>query len=234
MATNLPYDLQTLQDRIHTLVENDPDTPDTTDDEWTTRLNLINQAIGNWESADILWNELWTTYTHPSVLTGTTTYALSTLADFRFPGGYIRLTLNGITGYIQVIKPSQARQYIDGGGQAAYFTGNNNAGWTLNLTWTPTANDGTLGATLAFDYYKYAIKPSGVSDKVEMSDPNYIIYWVAAQKNLLESNNNQYSVYDAQATECMDNMRTLNYQLPDYQDNRVEDIDVLHGAVLGE
>jgi hypothetical protein len=233
MATNLPYDLQALQDRINTLVNNDNDTPADGDDEWLTRLNLIYQAIGNWEAQDVLWNELWTTYTHGSTLSAATTYVI-TATDFRFPGGYIRLTLNGATSYIPIIKPSQAQSNIDVSRQAAYFTGNNNAGWTLNLTWTPASGDGTFGATLAFDYYKYAFKPATAAQKPEMSDPNYIVYWVAGQQNLLEGNNNQYSVYDAQSLECLDNMRIMNDLLPDYQDNRVEDVDALHGAVLGE
>lgn len=234
MANNQPYDLQALQDRINTLVSNDSDTPDTDDEEWDTRLNLIYQAIGIWEDQDVLWNELWKTYTHGSTLSGTTTYALSSLTDFRFIGGYLRLTLSGVTSYVPIIKPSQARSYIDAGIKAAYITGNDNAGYTLNLTWTPTSGDGTYGATAAFDYYKRALKPTATTDEVEMSSPGFIIFWVAAQKSLLESQNNKYSVFDGQATEILDNMRTMNDLLPDYQDNTVENTDALNGAVLGE
>lgn len=236
MANNQPYDLQALMDRINTLVSNDSDTPTSSEDsdEWNTRLNLIYTAIGVWEDQDVLWNELWKTYTHGSTLSGTTTYSLSSLTDYRFAGGYLRLTLNGQTSYIPFIKPHQARTYTDGGKQAAYITGNDNAGYTLNLTWTPTSGDGTFGATAAFDYYKRALKPTATTDEVEMSSPDFIIFWVASQKALLESQNNKYGVFDAQATEVLDNMRILNDLLPDYQDNTVEDTDALHGAVLGE
>lgn len=236
MANVEPETLQDLMDAINTNVSNDSDTPTEADDadEWGARLNLIYMAIRLWGvTQDVLWNELWTTYTG-TTLSATTTYALSSLTDFRFPGGYLRLTLNGNTGYVPIIKPSQARQYIDDGRHAAYFTGSNNAGWTLNLTWTPASGDGTFGATFLFDYYKYPLKPTATTDKVEMSDPNYIVFWVSAQKALLESQNNKYGVYDAQATECLDNMRTMNDLLPDYQDNTVENVDALHGAVIGE
>lgn len=236
MANNQPYDLQDLMDRINTLVSNDSDTPTSSEDadEWQARLNLIYQAIGVWEDQDVLWNELWKTYTHGSTLSGTTTYALSSLTDFRFAGGYLRLTLNGVTSYVPFIKPHQARTYIDAGKQAAYITGDDNEGYTLNLTWTPTAGDGTFGATVAMDYYKRATIPTATTDEVEMSSPGFIIFWVAAQKALLEGQRNKYSVYDAQAVEVLDNMRTMNDLLPDYQDNTVENTDALHGAVLGE
>jgi hypothetical protein len=232
MATNLPYTLQDIQDRINTLVSNDNDTPSSNDDEWGTRSNLIYQAIGNWESADVLWNELWTTYSG-TALSGNTTYDIGA-DDFRFPGGYLRLVLNDVTNYVLIIKPELAQAYTSAGQKAVYFTGSNLDGRVLNLTWTPASGDGTYGATFYFDYYKYAENPSAVSDTVEMSDPNYIVYWVAAQKNLLESKNNQYSVYDGRATECFDNMRIMNDLLPEHQNNVVENIDALHGAILGE
>jgi hypothetical protein len=227
-------------DQINTLVSNDSDTPTSSSDsdEWTARLNLIYAAIRLWGTTqDVLWNELWATYTHGSTITASTTISLSALTDFRFPGGFIRMTLNGATTYVPIIKAEHAQTYRLSGQKAAYFTGSSQAGWTLNLTWTPTSGDGTFGATMVFDYYKYPYKPPGTSpstEKLEMSDPNFVVFWVAGQKSLLEGSNNKYQIYDAQATESLDNMRVMNDLLPDYQDNRVEDTDVLNGAVLGE
>lgn len=235
MANTDPVTLQDLMDQINTLVSNDSDTPTADDDadEWQARLNLIYMAIRLWGTTqDVLWNELWATYTG-TTLSGTTTYSLSSLTDFRFAGGSLRLSLNSVTSYIPIIKSEQAQAYIVAGHKAAYFTGSNKAGWTLNLTWTPTSGDGTYGATFLFDYYKFPFEPSDTTDKVEMSDPNFIIFWVASQKALLESQNNKYGVYDAQATECLDNMRVMNDLLPDFQNNTVEDTDALNGAILG-
>lgn len=235
MANNQPYDLQDLQDRIHTLVDNDPDTPATDDDEWSTRLNFIYQAIGNWEGQDVFWDELWKTYTHADVVAASdSTYTISN-TDFKTPpGGFLRLILNGVTSYVPFISPEQYQTY---GGEArvAYITGSNLAGWTLNLGWTPVDGDGTVGATMRFDYYKMAAIPTLTTDKVEMSDPNYIVYWVAGQKSLADSQNNKYSVYDTMAQRCMDNMRVMNELNGSYQSNAIEDLDFInHGAVLGE
>lgn len=233
MATNQPYDLQDLQDRINTLVSNDNDTPTDGDDEWNTRLNLINQAIGKWEMSDVDWQELWTSHTHGSVVAASDVdYVLSTLTDMRRPGGWLILTLSGVETKVEVIRPEQSQLYTSA--RVAWFTGNNVDGWTLNLGWSPTAGDGTVGATISFPYYKYATKPSATTDTVEMSDPNYIVYDVAATKSLMESKNNLWSVYNTDSLNCMDRMKALNEQTPPYQNNRVEDMDAVHGAVIGE
>lgn len=228
--------LQQIQDRINTLVNDDNDTPATTDDEWETRLNLINQAIDKWSFSDTLWDELWTTYTHASTLSTATTYAM-TMTDLRFPGGQLRLIKSGVTTYIPIISPEEYQGYA-GEAQVAYITGNQTAGWTLNLGWTPTSSDSVYGATIKLDYYKYATRyttASLTSVKPEMSDPNYIIYDVAATKALLDSNNNMYSVFSTEAQACMTNMRITNDIKPSNNADRVVDADaVVYSALMGE
>lgn len=235
MATNEPYTLQDIVDRTNTLINNDNSSPATTDDEWQVLLNLIYQAVGNWESQDCLWRELWKTYTHASTLAASTlTYTISN-TDFKAPpSGFLRLTLNAVTDYVPFISPEEYQTY---GGEAkvAYVTGNNIDGWTLNLGWTPATNDGTVGATMAFDYYKMANRPTGTSEKFEMSDPNYIVYWVAAQKALLESQNNKFSVYSTLAADCMDRMRVMNSINGEFDDNSLYDVDAIQlGAQMGD
>jgi len=237
MASNLYYTLQDLMDRINTLVENDNDTPESTDDEWETRLNLINQSIGKWESQDVFWDELWTSYTHGSTVSTATTYSLSSLTDMRFPGGYLQLILNGATTYIPIVSPEEYQTY-GGSARVAYFTGNNSAGWTLNLGWTPADGDGTYGATIKIFYYKFATRfttASATTAKSELSDPNFIVYDVAAAKSLMESKNNQYSVYSVEALTCMDKMRAINEMKPNYQNMTLDDVDAIsYNAVIGD
>lgn len=236
MSSNLPYTLQDLQDRINTLTNNDSDTPDSTDDEWTVRLNLINQSIGKWESSDTLWDELWTTYTHNATVSTATTYTL-TATDIRFLGSRVRLILNGVTGYVPVISPEEYESY-NGEARVVYLTGNPSAGWTLNLGWTPVSGDGTYGATIKFNYYKYATRftdESATTDKPEMSDPNYIVYDVAAVKSLLESKNNQFSIFSTEAQTALDNMRIINDIKPTDSADRIEDTDAtVFSSIIGE
>lgn len=231
--TNSPYDLDDLQARINTLVSNDNDTPTEGDDEWNTRLNLIYQAIGKWEHASSDWDELWTSHTHGSVVAnGTTTYSLSSLTDLKRPGGWLKLTLSGVETLIEIVSPEQSQKYKNA--KVVWFTGNNYAGWTLNLGWTPTTGDDTVGATISFPYYKYAFKPATGTDNVEMSDPNFIVYDVAATKSLMESKNNLWSVYNTEALNSMDRMMAMNEINPVYQNNMIEDLDAINGAVIGD
>lgn len=238
MASNIPYTLADLQSRINTLVNNDNDAPTSSSDadEYAVRIDLINQAIGKWEASDVFWDELWTTYTHASTVSSATTYTL-TMTDLRFLGGQVRLVLSGQTTYIPVISPEEYQTYA-GEARVAYITGNVSAGWTLNLGWTPVSGDGTYGATIKLDYYKYATRftsSSATTDKPEMSDPNYIVYDVAATKALLESQNNKFSIFSTDADRCLTNMRILNDIKPSANSDRVQDTDAtVYSAIIGE
>ncbi len=234
MAAVQPRTLQDIQDTIEVLVNNDSDTPATTDDEWTIRLNLINLAIQNWEDEDTLWDELWTTYTHGSPITAATTYTL-TFTDFIKPGSTLRFVLNNATIYVPIVSPEEAQNYIGSNMSVAYITGNDNAGWTLNLSWTPTSGDGTYGATIKLDYYHHALKLSGTTDKAEMRSTAYIVYWVSAQKSLLESQSNKYSVFNARAMQAFETMKINNALPPANQSDRVDDLDVINaGGIIGQ
>lgn len=226
-------DLQKIQDTLEILVNNDKDTPAVEDDEWTIRLGLINLAIGNWSGDDTLWNELWDTYTHASTVTAATTYDLS-LDDYRFPGSKLRLVLPGrqIT-YVTLVTPDKAQNYINNG-RVAYITGNNGGGFVLNFNWIPTVGDDTYGASIVFDYYKVASLLEDPSDVSQMSDTSYITYWAGAQKALLESQNNKYTVFSGLATQSMEQMKIMNTIAPPYQSDTSTDIDALDGSVLGE
>lgn len=238
MATNLPYSLADLQDRINTLVNNDVDTPEQGDDDWNLVVNLINQSIGKWESQDVFWDELWSTYTHGSVVANnTTTYSLSSLVDMKKLGGFLQLTLNGVDSEVQFISPEEAQTLPDES-KVAYITGNNSDGYTLKLGWTPVTGDGSVGATISFPYYKFADRfnsDSLTAATVEMGDPNFIIYDVAAAKSLMEANNNQFSIYSTEAINSLDRMKVMNEVTAPYNDGQVTDMDwVTGGAVVGE
>lgn len=225
-------DLQKIQDTLEILVNNDKDTPAVEDDEWTIRLGLINLAIDNWSSEDTLWNELWGTYTHSGTVTAATTYDLG-LDDYRFPGSSMRLVRNGQITFIMLVTPDKVQNHINHG-RIAYITGNNNDGFVLNFNWTPTLGDDTYGATIVFDYYKVASSLSDPTDIPQMADTSYITYWSGAQKALLESQNNKYTVFSGLATKSMEQMKIMNTIAPPYQPNATADIDALDGSILGE
>ncbi len=236
MANVDPQTIEDIQDAINTLVANDSDTPEEGDEEWTTRLNLIWTVIRTWGTTkDVFFAELWKTYSSsPTTISAATTYSLSGVTDYRFPGNKLRVTLNGEIKRINIVKTKDVEKYEEAGAQVAYITGNQKDGFVLNLTQVPTAGDGIYGGTFAFDYYKFPYKPTANSDKVEMSDPNFIVWKVAGIKSLLEGQRNKFSVYDDEAADCMDNMVIMNDLTPDQGGDNVENTDALNGAVLGE
>ena len=224
MATTQPYTLQTLQDQIHTLLEGDPDTPETTDDDWSARLVMVNNAIMSWESErEANWSELWGTNTSGGTVTaGTTTY--STPSDFKAGGGFVRL-VDGDGNYeeVPVVSPDKAQLYTDTD-KVAYFTGNPASNYSLNLRWTPATGDGLVGRTIQYDYYKYAEQLASTTDEAEMSDPTYIVYKVVAQVYGQRSNFNMYTVYETMAQNALNQMKIANATDGAWQDNEIVDV----------
>lgn len=227
MAVATPMTLQDILDEIYVNVDDDPTSSTTVDDEQTARIRLCNSAIRAWERQDVYWRELWTLYTHSSTLSGATTYSISA-TDFLQPGSLLYLTdSDGNVSFIDMISPEQALKYVETTGRAAFITGNPSSGWTLNLTWTPSSGDGTYGSTPSFYYYKSAKTLSATTDKPEMLDPNFIVWYVTAQKHLFNGRTDMAQDALAQAQECMDNMRVKNELMVNYADNSIEDVELV-------
>lgn len=226
--------VQDLMDEIYVAVDNDPTNSTNQDDEWTARLRLINMAIKSWESEDVYWNELWSTYTHGSTVTTATTYTISA-TDYRYAGSFMKFSLNGSDTYLEIVEPEAGYKYAQSGSKAVYITGNPSSGWTINLTFTPASGDGFYGATMSFNYYKSATRMSTTtSDKPEMSDPSYIVNYVAYRKNLYNGRSNVAADYQAAAQLCLDNMKARNAMRVPYGNREIDDIELIRSnASLG-
>lgn len=226
-----------LQDAIHTLYENDPNTPASTDDDYILRRRLINIAINRWENnMGTLWNELWTNTSVVStgatltIATNDTTYNAPT--SFLFPGGYVRI-MDGtdIHQTIPVIKPEEAQTYTST--QAAYFTGSPSAGYTLNLTQKPGSD--INGFTLKYDYYKRAEAMDATTDIPEMADPYYIVYAAVSELHKGDNNLALYQATLAEAEERLKQMVVKNTLYANYQDHGMPDQQFVNtGGVFGE
>lgn len=236
--------VQDILDEVYVNVDDDPTSSTTADDEQTSRIRLINMAIGAWARQDVYWRELWTKYTHASTLSGTTTYPIAA-TDFLQPGSLLYLTdANGAVKFLDVISPEQQLKYVqpaNNAGQinvvrpAAFVTGNPATGWTLNLTFTPQSGDGYYGSTPSLYYYKTPLKMGAVSDTPEMSDPSFIVWYVTYQKHLFNSRTDQAEEALGQANEAMQNMKIRNEMMVQYGNNEIEDADLVrYGDMLGE
>jgi len=234
MSATVPMTVQDMMDEIYVAVDNDPTSSTTVDDEWTTRLRLINMAIKAWEREDVLWQELWATYTHGSTVTAATTYVIAA-TDYRFNGSYLKFTLNGADNYLEIVEPEEAFKYALSGAKTAYITGSPKDGWTINLTFTPTSGDVYYGATMSFNYYKSATRmTTNTSDVPEMSDPSFIVSYVSYRKNLYNGRSNVAADYQGDMIAAMDAMKIRNAMRVPYGSREIEDLDLIrNNASLG-
>lgn len=238
MASLVPYSVQDLMDEIYVAVDNDPtSSSDSTQDEWTARLRLINMGIAAWERQDVDWLELRTKYTYPTTVPATRSITLTSLTDYReLLGSFVRFyDVNGNpVERMDVINPKDAEAFDVAEQRKCYVTGNAKAGWALNFCFTPAATDPIVGQSMSFWYYKSAAKVSLATDVIEMSDPQYLVSYVSAKKNLFNGRSGIAQDYLDDAQECMDNMRIKNETGAPYQDNRLPDGDLVRdGSSLG-
>lgn len=207
-------DLDAIQQALHTLIELDPDTPTSSDDDYTIRTRLANKWIKAWENEDgMLWNELWKKGSIAS--TGASNYALSSfsMTDFKRPGGFIYDDKNN---YYSVIELPEVHLMVPNtNSQYCYFLGNINA-FTLYFGSLYPAS----GQTIYIPYFKTASSLSTGTDKPEMSDPYYIVHGIAA--DLLATEDPAESDKHFQLTQnIMKNMKLRNLQVPPYQNNQI-------------
>lgn len=214
---------------VWTLYEGDTDTPSSGEEDYTLITRLANAAINRWEHEDgVFWSELWVNLTDAA--DGDKTSADGTLAydcptDFLRPGGYVRLVdSNSNSKYFSVIPIEKVQLFDNEDKQICYFTGNPQDGFTLNFLDDP---DGTY--TIYYEYYKSADTLSATSDIPEMSDPYFIVYFVISRMYELDGQQGSSSKAFQESEARLAQMRTRNFQEPNWQDNRIEDLTTEQG-----
>lgn len=176
----------------YTLYRTEAQIPNSTDDEYVIAVRLFNEAINRWANYDnVYWKELFDTFQNSgdgtTASTGTTQY--DGPSDMREPGGVVKIVdSNGNTvRTYQIIEPHEAQFKIDRG-QYAYFTGDRNNGFTLNLN--PAPDSAINGMDIDFVYYKTPTLLANGSDVPEMSNPYFIVH--RALSNRFRGSRNPY------------------------------------------
>jgi len=218
--------LQESMQLIHTLVEGNTDYPATSEDLYLTRLNRIKIAVRNWENEDnVLWNELFVSLADASdgdktISSGTAQY--DPPSDFKFPLGYLRLVDSSSNStYYKLIKPGDVQLYDDSSTKIWYVTGNDSAGYKINIS--PTPGSAENGYTIQYEYYKQATVPSSESDVIEASDPMYVVYW-AASEELREENPALSDYYMQVAINKLNAMKLKNDAPTWWQESGLNDV----------
>lgn len=217
--------IQTLDNFIsylNTLYEADSTAPTSGDEDYSVWTDLANIAIDLWENEEgVLWNELFTTLDDAaSTVTKTVTagtYDYTCPTDFSFLTGKVRLVgaSSGNSTYFTVIKPEEVQLYDDTTDNWCYFTGNLSAGYTLHFNPNITL---TTGDTIKYEYYKKATALSSGSDKFEMSDPMFAVFYALSELKKEEGDTSAATI----ATQKLEGMKTKNLMPSYFQENAIK------------
>lgn len=173
-------DLSDLFQDYYTLYRVEAQIPNSSDDEYIIFQRLSREAINRWANYDnTFWKELYMTNQldgsgDTTLAAGTTQYNAPT--NMRIAGGFIRV-FDSVTGQtkkrIPIVEPQQA-QFASDTASYAYFIGNPNDGFTLNINPAPANNE----VGLAFDYVYYMIPNylSNPTDTPQMTQPEFIVH----------------------------------------------------------
>lgn len=186
------------------------------DEDWEVWTELLNVAISIWEKEEgTLWRELYSTLASAADGDKTTTandYSYDCPTDFVFPVGFVRTISNSISTYFVVINPDEVQLQDDTQGRWCYFTGNTSTGYDLHFNPDLTL---TTGDTIAYEYYKTASAVSTGTDKFEMSDPMFAVYYALAELKKDEGDTSGFTI----ATQKLEAMKTLNNMAAEFQES---------------
>jgi hypothetical protein len=195
-------------DAAYTLLEQDSTHWGTTDDEYSTARTFLNMGIGRWEQFDnTTWRELWKMNADAASTLGgaSTTTTASTYdcpSDMDRPGGYVT-TGSATHTFWTVIPVEKVDMYSNSDSEVCWFTGNSNTGYDLHFNPRITQ---TAGAAIDYPYYKKASTSSATSFVPEMSDPYYLVYFIAAHMSEEGVNADFFNM----AEDKLENMRVKN------------------------
>lgn len=204
-------DLDLLFQQYYSQYRVEAQIPASTDDEYVIFTSLANEAINRWANYDnTFWKELYMTNqldgSGDTVLAANTTeYAAPT--NMRIAGGYIRVynSLGTTIKRIPIIEPQEAQWQSDVASYA-YFIGNPNSGFNLNINPVPQPTE--VGLSFDYVYYKTPSLLATGADTPEMSQPYFIVHRALA--NRFRGSRNPY--YAAAKNDAEDVLKTMQME----------------------
>lgn len=221
--------LQQFMDRLHSEYQGDTETPEDTEEDWDVRLNILYGAINDWETAEnVLWLELWTMLSDAvdgDTATDGTSIQYDCPTDFRFPGGFVRLTVGTQVTKYSVVRPEKAELSkgsnitMSGQGNICWFTGNKRSGFKINFLTAPEAG------TIDYPYYKDAFLPTAAAHVIEMSDPWFAVRKTLSKLHELDGEGDRAGLALSLASNKLEGMKSNNSTPIWFQDNAIPDRD---------
>lgn len=187
------------------------DTPASSDDEYIIFVGLANESINRWSNYDnTYWKELFTSLQRSGTDGGgdlvlaanTTTYVAPD--DMQEAGGYIRVynDTGATLRRIPIIEPQDA-QFKGDLSSYAYFLGDPNNGFTLNIN--PAPDNVLTGQSMDYIYYKKPTLLATGTDVSEMSEPYFMVHRALA--NRFRGSRNPY--YQSAKNDAEDVLKTM-------------------------
>lgn len=197
----------------YTLYRVEADIPNNEDDEYKVFVGLGNEAVNRWSNYDnTFWKELWNTLQISgdgdlTLESGTNEYECP--VDMRIAGGKIRIFDEG--GHtrmrIPIVEPQEA-QFQSDTAFYAFFTGDPNNGFTLNINGDITEE--MDGLNMNYVYYKkptlFAVENGNILP--QMSQPYFIVHRALA--NRFRGSRNPY--YQSAKNDAEDVLKTMQME----------------------
>lgn len=209
--------VRTLNDFIsylNFLFEADQTPPSSDDEDYAVWTSLANIAINLWENEEgILWKELFVKLadaTDGDKTTELDKYSYDCPSDFKFPASaYVWLGTGTNKTSFKVIKIEEVQLHENDVSNWCYF---NLADKTLEFNPNATI---PVGQTISYNYYKYAKKLTTGTDKFEMSDPMFAVYFALAELKKEEGDNSAAGI----ASQKLEAMKTRNEMTTWFQED---------------
>lgn len=214
---------QVMQE-FHKLYAHDTDYPDSSEDEFITRVAYLNDARNVWKNKKgVQWSTLFDTYSDIFVA-GTLQATLSTLGK---PAGFMRVTPTNSSERLYHFVPVHKVQImtVEQLNEKPIFWVTGKPGeYKINVYPAPSVDNGLIGAAYSFDYYNRITNVTGVETSyIEMTDPYFAIYWMLFRQYTDDGSDQDSTMFQI-ANEKLDAMHIENDSSPFYQDNSFEDI----------
>ena len=166
-------DVQELQNRVASSVDQSATAPTAGGDTWNLRLRYLNRSQNNW--ADTYnFRELYKEFnTQTSTSTGNTSISMPT--DFHKLASYPKITGDGVNTYnYPDIRPEEKGRY---GASDRYFylMGNPADGYVLVLHAGTSAGQLASGASIQVPYYASPASLASPADKSMCPNPEYLV-----------------------------------------------------------
>lgn len=197
-------DLTQLMDEIENLYEQAQDVPPLEDEDGIVRIRLINLAIKRWAQDDNTW---WAELERDAVITFEDGVA-------KLPDDFMALGAITTSDGRKEFKATSRKRFLKAPQKDTFiFAGDAGRGYTLSTTEAALLGEITRqNDELVITYQKKPDLLEEALDTPEMSNPDYIVYYVVAEL-FAQDDTTLYTKYMNDALNILANMREKNASL---------------------